>query len=244
MLKVPGERIGPELTKMLSVNPARSVKLLRQTGFLAEILPEVEDLFHCEHDSKWHLEGSVGIHTVMVLEQLPPNPGEVLGWGALLHDVGKPATKNGYKFHGHESVGAQMAEQIMQRLRLPGKLIQDAVWLVQNHMNAHRFHLMRKSKLASFVRNENIQDLLHLSYADCMGRSPARDESVPSRDAARALIEELGKKTLKSLGINGHVLITRFGIEPGPQLGKTLKMLDDLMVENPDLDGEGLLALI
>lgn len=238
------ERVLPELTAML-VHPTRTRALehLGLTGILGRLLPEVEALVDCNHDSPHHQEGNVFDHTLLVLDALEGEVSPALAWAALLHDVGKPATKRGGAFHGHEDVGARMVrDRIGPRLRWSNKLTDDVSWLVEHHMTAHHFHEMRRGKRLRFASHPLIEDLLALQKADSLGRIPAKHDPRPA-EAIRAIpVVERGR-TLADVGIDGRMLMERFGLEPGPAVGKLKRALEELMGEHPDLTGEGILDL-
>ena len=105
-----------ELTKMLTEGHARrAFELLDETGLLAEVLPEVARMKGVEQPPQFHPEGDVWMHTLLLLEQLPPGCSLTLAWGALLHDVGKPPTfrlaPDRIRFDGHVEVGVAMARK-------------------------------------------------------------------------------------------------------------------------------------
>ena len=121
--QVSSERIRDELTLMLTEGHARrAFELLDATGLLAQVLPEVVKMHGVEQPPQFHPEGDVWVHTMLLLEKLKPGVSATLAWGALLHDIGKPATfrppdpkKKGdrIRFDGHVEVGVRMAEEIL-----------------------------------------------------------------------------------------------------------------------------------
>ncbi len=122
---VSAERIREELTKLLTEGAARrGFELLDQSGLLKEILPEISAMKGVEQPPQYHPEGDVWIHTLMMLDGLSAGTSPTLGWGVLLHDVGKPptfrsaeTTGDRIRFDGHVEVGVPMAEAICKRLR-------------------------------------------------------------------------------------------------------------------------------
>src|SRR5215472_5601251 len=120
------ERIRDEITLILTEGGARpGFELLDQLGLLPHILPEIGRLHGVQQPPEYHPEGDVWIHTMLLLEKLPVNASPALAWGALLHDVGKPATfrapdphnpHDRIRFNGHVEVGARIAETILHRL--------------------------------------------------------------------------------------------------------------------------------
>ena len=120
--QVSRERVRDELTRMLTEGHARSAfELLDATGLLEQVLPELTKMHGVQQPPEFHPEGDVWIHTLLLLEKLPPDASPALAWGALLHDVGKPATfrraPDRIRFDGHVEVGVRIAEEILRRLR-------------------------------------------------------------------------------------------------------------------------------
>src|SRR3982751_1968414 len=119
--QVSRERVRDELTKMLIEGHARRpFLLLDEAGLLREVLPEISAMKGVEQPPQFHPEGDVFVHTLLLLEKLPRPSPMTLAWGALLHDVGKPATfrvAERIRFDGHVEVGVKMAEQICKRFR-------------------------------------------------------------------------------------------------------------------------------
>src|SRR6185437_8731802 len=124
--QVSSERIRDELTLMLTEGHARrAFELLDATGLLQQILPEATKMHGVQQPPEFHPEGDVWIHTMLLLEKLERGASPTLAWGALLHDIGKPATfqppdprvpGDRIRFNGHVEVGVRMAEMILRRL--------------------------------------------------------------------------------------------------------------------------------
>ncbi len=127
------ERIRDELTLILTEGGARyGFELLDQLDLLPHILPEITRLHGVEQPPEYHPEGDVWIHTLLLLEKLPAAASSTLAWGALLHDVGKPATfqppdpavsNDRIRFNGHVEVGVRISEDLLARLRFSNEEI-------------------------------------------------------------------------------------------------------------------------
>ncbi len=124
--QISAERLQEELSKILTRGGARrGFELMAETGILREILPEIERLKGVEQPPRFHPEGDVWQHTLIMLELLPkegkPNTNLSLAWATLLHDAGKALTRsedeNGVHFYGHVQHGEEIADNIMERLR-------------------------------------------------------------------------------------------------------------------------------
>src|ERR1700677_5024133 len=138
---ISAERIRDELLKLLRPPyAARGLDLLRESGLLEYVLPEMMATITCDQSPNYHPEGSVYNHIRLMLEQLPPDAVESLPWCVILHDIGKPPTasvdeKNGaIHFYGHEKIGADMSREILNRLRFPKKDVDEIVACVRQHM--------------------------------------------------------------------------------------------------------------
>ena len=176
--KISAERIQHELTLLLTESPraGNGLKMLHESGLLKFILPEVEQLFGQEQPPAYHPEGDVFTHTVLMLNGMK-NPSVPLAYSVLLHDIGKPATaektvepdgSERWRFHGHAKTGAEIAEQILKRLKLPGRDIDVATHCIRNHMHFMDVQKMRKSTLRQFVGAPTFPIELELHRLDCL----------------------------------------------------------------------------
>lgn len=167
--RVSAERIRDELTKILTEgNPSLAFEILDRTGLLTEILPEISALKGVEQDKEYHPEGDVFTHTLLTLKYLK-NPSPVLAMAVLLHDIGKKQTityTDRIRFPKHESIGAQMAKQIMERLRFSRSQIEEVVWLIKNHMTLLQYPQMRESTRKRLFKNSLFPLLLELVKID------------------------------------------------------------------------------
>jgi len=231
------ERIRDELTLILTEGGARrGFELLDQLGVLPYILPEITKLHGVEQPPEYHPEGDVWIHTMLLLEKLPTGASPTLAWGALLHDVGKPATfrapdpadpHDRIRFNGHVEVGVRMAEVILARLRFSKEEITQIVALVKNHMRFGDVQHMRESTLKRFLRLQHFDEHLALHRMDCL--SSHGDLSLYEFAKARyeaAPVESIQPKLL----LTGRELIVA-GYRPGPRFKKMLEAAEDAQLE-------------
>ena len=248
VLDVSAERIGDELTRMLSEGTARdSFVLLENLGLLAVVLPEVAALKGVHQPPEFHPEGDVWLHTLIMLEGLdatirhmpekcPPGLcGDrreriILGWAVLLHDVGKPLTftrADRIRFNGHDTVGAELAGNILRRLRRPKAVIQAVEALVRRHMSFLHIRDMRVSKRRRFAGDELYPLHLELHRLDCMGSHGKMDGYEFGVEAWRE--EEARPPTPEPL-LSGHDLLA-VGYAPSPQMGRILRAVADARLE-------------
>jgi poly(A) polymerase len=168
------------------VPAARGLVLLRDSGLLEHILPELSATATCGQSPEFHPEGSVFNHIRLMLEKMGSGRasggavaagGESLPWAVLLHDIAKPVTaeRDGASgtvhFYGHEKVGAELAEQILQRLRFPRKQIEEIVICVRNHMQFKDVRQMRRATLRRLLLRETFPLELELHRLDSLGSS-------------------------------------------------------------------------
>src|SRR6266481_753357 len=167
------ERVREELTKMLTEGQARKAfELLDTTKLLPEVLPEIAAMKGVQQPPQYHPESDVFVHTLLLLEKLPAGASKTLAWGALLHDVGKPATfrvaPDRIRFDGHVEVGVKMAGEICGRLRFSNDDTEQVLALVGNHMRFGHVTRMKESTLKKFLRLPGFDQHLALHRADSL----------------------------------------------------------------------------
>lgn len=228
------ERIQNEFSKiLLSPNRARGLRLLVDSKLIHWIIPEVLDLIGCEQPPQFHPEGDVYTHTSIMLEMLDDEAPLELCLAVLLHDIGKPATftyhpeEDRIRFSGHDKVGADMAEEILTRLKYPNKVIEAACAMVLNHMNFMNVRFMKVSKLKKFMARPTYQEEMELHRVDCASSNGITENF----DFLRSKEEEFAKQPLiPEPLIKGKDLIDR-GLQPGPQFKAILNALQEEQLE-------------
>lgn len=229
------ERIREELTRMLTEGGARrAFELLDASGLLAVILPEAIKLHGVEQPPEFHPEGDVWVHTMFLLERLPPAPSPTLAWAALLHDIGKPATfqppqhpGDRIRFNGHVEVGVRIAEVILARLRFSREDTEQIISLIKNHMRFGDVIRMKRSTLTRFLRMPRFEEHLALHWLDCM----ACHGMLGSYEYARQAFEAAPVEDLRpALLVTGRDLIAA-GYRPGPDFKKMLEAAEDAQLE-------------
>jgi putative nucleotidyltransferase with HDIG domain len=247
--QVSRERVRDELTRMLTEGRARrAFELLDSTGLLNEVLPEIDRLHGVEQPPEFHPEGDVWIHTLMLLEQLPEGVSQTLAWGALLHDVGKPATftpppasgPGRIRFNGHVEIGVRIAEDICRRLRFSNEEAEQIVSLVENHMRFGDVKRMKESTLKRFFRLRDFPEHLALHRMD----SRASHGDLTLYDFAKERYEATPQQEVRpELLVTGRDLIEA-GYEPGPQFKELLAIAEDAQLEGRIHSKDEGLALI
>ena len=232
---VSAERIREELTKLLTEGAARrGFELLDATGLLQQVLPEIAAMKGVAQPPEYHPEGDVWIHTLMLLEGLPPHASTTLAWGALLHDVGKPptfrpasVTGDRIRFDGHVEVGIPMAEEILRRLRFSKDETEQILALVANHMKFKDVGRMRQSTLKRFVRLPRFEEHLELHRLDCL----SSHGNLDAYDAVRRFVEETPQEQVRPPRLlSGHDL-QDMGYCAGPSFQSMLRAIEDAQLE-------------
>jgi poly(A) polymerase len=226
------ERVRDELTRMLTEGHARrAFLLLNESGLLKPVLPEISAMKGVEQPPEFHPEGDVFVHTLLLLDNLPNPCPMTLAWGALLHDVGKPATfrvaPDRIRFDGHVEVGVKMAEEICRRLRFSNDETEQILALVDNHMRFGHVSRMKESTLKKFLRMPAFDEHLALHRADCLAshRNLSTYEFIQQKRA-----EIPAEKMRPSPLVTGDDLIAA-GHVPGPKFREILSAVEDEQLE-------------
>jgi poly(A) polymerase len=214
--------------------PARGLELLRDSGLLEHILPELSATIHCEQSPDYHPEGSVFNHLVLMLGRMPTDSDPLLPWAVLLHDIAKPLTASrdartgSIHFYEHERIGADMAEKILERLRFPRKQIEAVVKAVRCHMQFKDAPQMRKSTLRRLLMRPTFPLELQLHRLDCLGSHGRLDVYDFLVEQSRELEKQpeilpplLTGEDLKSLGM-----------KPGPAMGALLHEIREKQLQD------------
>jgi poly(A) polymerase len=226
------ERIRDELSKMLTEGQAhRAFELLDESGLLREVLPEITRMKGVEQPPQYHPEGDVFVHTLLLLKGLPAGCSLTLAWGALLHDVGKPATfrraPDRIRFDGHVEIGVRIADELLTRLRFSNRHREQILALVENHMRFADVQKMKDSTFKRFVRLSEFDEHLALHRLDCLASHGKLDLYDYTRERFAALpADEVHPTPL----INGHDLIAA-GFAPGPRFAEILAAVEDAQLE-------------
>jgi tRNA nucleotidyltransferase (CCA-adding enzyme) len=243
--KVSGERVRDELLKLLlAPRPSRGIELMRQTGLLAEVLPELLATCGCQQN-RFH-KHDVYQHSLATLDAIPAEP--ILRLAALLHDVGKPRTQapqpsapGEFGFFKHEAVGAEITNTIAGRLRLSREETDLLVALVANHMFFYTPDWTDGTvrRFVNRVQAERIPPLFKLREADIVSRGRGEDPECETR-ALRARIARVAAEDavlrVKDLAVDGADVMRVLGVCPGPVVGHVLTRLLERVLDDPALN--------
>ncbi|HTP70400.1 MAG TPA: CCA tRNA nucleotidyltransferase [Dongiaceae bacterium] len=245
---VSAERIQEELSKMLTEGAARrAFELLDESGLLPYVLPEISSMKGVPQPPEFHPEGDVWIHTLLMLEELPPGSSRTLAWGVLLHDVGKPptfrpASETGdrIRFDSHVEVGVRMAGEICGRLKFSNDDAGQIQALVANHMKFKDVAQMRKSTLKRFVRLPRFAEHLELHRLDC-GASHGR---VDAYNLVRDFLATTPLEQVRPARLLTGDDLNEMGYAPGPGYQKILASLEDAQLEGTVASREQAMAFV
>ena len=244
---VSAERVSDELMKLLVQAPKPSIgfELLRETGILQFVWPELLEGVGVDQN-EWHAY-DVYRHNLETLDSVPPGD-LVLRLAALLHDIGKPRTKDGPHFYRHEQVGGDMAAAMLGRLRFSNEVGESVEHLVRQHMYVADPDLT-DAAIRRFVRRIGVAHLdrqFALRAADIAGSGlPKRDDSN-ERFQARVYAEVARKPafSIKDLRIDGKAVMDRMvelevapkGFRGDKRVGDALQYLFEQVTERPELN--------
>ncbi len=236
---VSAERIAEELVKLLTgPRAAQGLALVVDTGLAAEFLPELPAL-KLEQDPV-HRHKDVLVHTYAVVEGCEAD--STLRLAALLHDIGKPKTKEitpeGVQFHHHEVVGARMAQARLRELRFPNSVIDDVYTLVEMHLRFHGYgDGWSDSAVRRYVRDAGplLDKLNQLTRADCTTRNERKAKQFSDlQDELEERIARLAEQeNLDAIRppLDGAQVMERLRLKPGPEVGRALAYLMELRMD-------------
>jgi len=245
---ISAERIRDEWLRIIdSSQPMQGMIYLEKLGLLDYVLPEIKPSIGCDQS---------GIHAYDVYEHLLRSLQAAADKGystemrlaALLHDIGKPATRREggktkkYTFFGHEVVGAKIAKDIMNRLRMPRDLAQNVEKLVRWHMffaDPDEITLSAVRRTITRVGEENIENLLNLRVCDRIGTGRPKEQPFRFRKY-KAMVDEALRDpiSVKMLKTNGQKIMNITGEKPGKKLGFILHALLEEVLNDPKKNTE------
>lgn len=247
--RISGERIASEISRMImSGRCTEGFRLMRETGLLGDILPEIDILFDTPQNNPHHIY-DVGNHTMEALRNTPDDL--VTRLAVLFHDAGKPAVKTTSAdgidhFFGHYRESERIARSALSRLRYPRKVIDEVAYLVRLHESRP---IPDRKHMARFITKHPCErdTLLRLSAvmtADCLGQNPEKwDEELPRCEARTIAIEEItaGPWREQDLAINGNDILAVTHTSKGKPLkinpkdvGSIKKRLLMEVIEHPE----------
>jgi len=239
--RVAAERVQEELVKMLgAMKPSLGFEVLRRAGLLEPWLPEVHATVAVPQN-RYHAY-DVYYHSIYTCDAAPAGK-PVVRLAALLHDVGKPATRAEKEdgeatFYNHQILGERMAREAMERLRFSRDWTDRVAHLVREHMFDYRPE-WSDAAVRRFIRSvgvEAIADLFDLRIADNIGNG--RKTGFPHyleemRERVDAILEAEEALSVRDLAVDGKDVMSVLGVPPGPRVGEILNQLLEEVLEDP-----------
>lgn len=249
--KISAERVRDELLKLLVSNHPERLLVAYETGMTAAVLPEFDRMMATAQHTPHHCY-DVGTHTIESIRAVANDP--ILRLTMLLHDTGKPASRitdeNGRDhFYGHPAKSAEIAENVLRRLKFDNETIRSVVRLVRWHDEKPKLSEEKVRRAIVKCGEEAFPALFAVKRADTLAQSEyKRAEKLSYIDGFERLYEEILRKgdalSVKDLAIGGKDLIA-LGYKSGPEIGETLSFLLDAVLTEPEKNTrEGLLKLI
>ncbi|NOQ96033.1 MAG: HD domain-containing protein [Desulfobacterales bacterium] len=234
------ERIRDELLRIVMLKkPSRGLNLMRKTGLLQRVLPELVEGYR-KRQNNYH-RYTIYRHTMETVDSVEPDP--VLRLCALFHDIAKPRVrekiKERWRFLGHATASAELTKDIMMRLRFSNEWTDRVTSLVAHHMFDYKQELSDRA-MRRFIKRigvDNIGDLMRLRKADDLahgwGRGFEKDINA-FEERIYAILKKSPPLGVSDLAVNGRDVMDVLGLQPGPKIGKILKQLLDVVIEKPE----------
>ena len=232
------ERIRDELEKIiLSNKPSEGIELLRKSGLLKYIIPELE-LGVGVSQNRHHIY-TIYEHCILALKYCPSKKLETR-LASLMHDIAKPQTKEGTgfnsTFYNHDFIGARFTKRILRRLRFPGKIVDKVSLLVKNHMFYYGVDEVSEAGIRRIIKRvgkENLKDLMDLRIADRLGSGVPKAKPYKLRHF-EYLVEKVSKDPIspKMLKIDGREIMKILNIKQSLKIGAILKVLLSEVIED------------
>ncbi len=243
--KVALERIHDEIVKLMAAKkPSIGFELMRRSGILKLIIPELVKTYRVKQPPKFH-KYDVYWHSLYSCDAAPAGD-IILRMAALLHDIGKPKCKVGYTFYQHDKVGCQMTEKILKRL----KFSNDAIKKITNLISHHMFNYTSDwsdAAVRRFIRRiggaGTVNDLFALRNADtsAMEREIGSDYLAELKRRIKKILNAENALHIKDLEIDGKDVMHVLKIKPGPEVGKILNNLLEEVLDRPTMNRRAVL---
>jgi putative nucleotidyltransferase with HDIG domain len=249
--KVSRERVRDEFARIMTAKfPGAALRDLVKTGLLVRFIPEFQESIDFDQHTRYHRR-KLDDH---VIETVSWVPGRLeLRLAALLHDIAKPRTftldedDQGH-FYGHNKLGAEIAAEVLRRLRFPRDVISTVSLLVKEHMFAYGPQVTDAGlrRLVGRVGRESVADLFELRRADIIASGGMPDPWLDKTwDRVVAIVEGHEPTVETDLAVDGNDIMRATGWGPGPNVGRALEMLLERVLQEPELNNrDTLLSLL
>lgn len=250
IVNISSERIREELNGILTADYPMKFQLLRATGLLKEILPEVDVCFDTLQNNPHHIY-NVGEHSIRAVAAIEND--KCLRWVMLLHDTGKAVTRTTDKdgidhFYGHPARSVGISEGLLKRLKFDNRSMERILRLIRFHDREILLRPKTVAKAVNAVGDDIFMDLLKVKRADKAAQKPSDlQKGIEYIDEIERIYKELKEAhycfSLKDLAIDGNDLLA-LGFKEGKEIGRTLRFLFDKVMEDPALNEKGKLVEI
>lgn len=251
LICISSERIQAELVKLVTSPHPENFKIAYETGITKVILPEFDVCMETEQNNPHHCY-NVGEHILKSMQKISPD--KILRLAMLFHDIGKPETitvddQGICHFHGHQAVSEEITLKILKRLKFDNYTIGMVTKLVRYH--DYEVEAKEKNVRRAVMKiGEDIFPLLfQIKEADLEAQSTyLQEEKKEKLKAVQRVYEQVAAKgqcvSLKTLAVTGKDLISEADMLSGPEIGKVLHQLLDIVIEDPEQnERENLLKL-
>jgi len=233
---ISAERVADELNKMIMdrTHPSQSFEELFEIGALEFIIPELCRLKGLAQPRQYHQENDVWDHSKMALDSLTEDstvtPSLALKWAVFLHDIGKFETfqidSERIRYNHHAEVGADLAKEILTRLKFPNKTLSQIHWLISHHMIVGPLFEMPDGRRRHWFLEAGFEDLLELIRADTAGTLPQNfDQYNQLKKLYKSEIAKL--KLMPKQLISGEEVMKALKLKPSARVGEILKQIRD-----------------
>ncbi len=248
--KVAPERIREELIKVLmSPKPSMGFNVMRRTGLLKQFLPELLEGYRMEQNARHRY--TIYKHIMETVDRAEPV--QLLRLTALFHDIAKPRVREKidgkWRFFGHETASADLAAEILNRLRFPRLMIGKVTNLIRHHMIDYhsQWSAAAVRRLILRVGWESIMDLTEFRRADIFAHGMENQGAILINELEGRIkkqIECAVPTRTRDLAINGLTVMETLGLSEGPGVGKILRELMEKVIDNPELNTKSRLIAI
>ena len=237
IMQMSRERIGQEVLKIFGgPNPHVGLQLLSDTALLAHVLPEVEAMKGVEQPANFHPEGDVFQHALLALKVMGEPRSPEFSLAVMLHDVGKPPTfertPDRIRFSNHTDAGAELVEQIGERLRISNDQVSYIASLVRDHMRFMNVREMKESTLKKLLRGPHFDDLLEVHRLDCL----ASHGDLTAWEFCKQKVQEFGRENIAPPRLLTGKDLIELGYEPGPTFKEILTQVEDAQLDGKIAD--------
>lgn len=226
-----GERRYREIEKiLLGPHPEIAFEDMWETDVIEYLIPQLHACKGVAQPSSAHTEGDVWNHTMQVIASFTDDHSADTRWAALLHDIGKPITfsidNERIRFNEHASKGAEIAKTVLDALQFPSKRREKICWLIEHHMMMGTFADIDDTRKHHWYYHPWFIELLQVFWLDIAGTTPSNFDLYESIITDYNAFLDANPRPQKPL-LDGEDVMEALGIQPGEQVGKILKALEE-----------------